>query len=557
MKIKRVAVIGAGVSGLVTVKELLEQGHEPVCFERAAGLGGVFRYGEHDGVVWQSCRLTSSGLLTAFSDFPVSAERAEHMRIAEYVRYLTDYAGAFGALPRIRFDTPVNSVEADPAGGWQVNSGRGENTTTESFDSVAVCSGLHQHAHVPSFPGQDTFPGEMLHASSYRRVDQVRGRKVLIVGAGESGADIAAEVAENAAETVLSLRRGVAVVSRRAFGRPRDYLTSRLMNGASHWVFQTRNPADNRKRTIYRYAFLPLVVIDKFLQVLYRQVWENLPMFFHTKLSVVRTNLRTRKLTLQLLDESGGTVNEQFGTKDDCFVRALASGTCRRVPAIREFQGRRVIFSDGSGFEPDLVLFCTGFETRAPFLGEKVASASRYLNTFVPEVGESLGFIGFVRPAFGAIPPLAELQARWFALLQSGEKQLPPRDLMDRSIAHWDRVRRHIFRACPDRLEHLVDHTVFCDELASQIGCKPTRSDLRGESRGFRKRFYSGPFVAAQYRLVGPGAKPELARKAVESLPIAHPWPDRFNLHLRWSLCKVLHRLLGPEFAPKLNISRG
>ena len=87
---KRVAVVGAGPSGLATVKALLEEGHQPVCLERAASLGGAFRFGEHDGVVWDSCRLTSSGVLTAFSDFPVSTDRAEHMEAREYVSYLAD-----------------------------------------------------------------------------------------------------------------------------------------------------------------------------------------------------------------------------------------------------------------------------------------------------------------------------------------------------------------------------------------------------------------------------------------------------------------------------------
>jgi len=554
LKSRRVAVIGAGVSGLVTVKELLERGHEPVCFERAGSLGGVFRFGEQDGVVWQSCRLTSSGLLTAFSDFPVSGERAEHMRIGEFVNYLTEYCERFGVARHIRYGHQVESVTIEPDGAWTVQVSSGENRSVERFDAVAVCSGLHQHPHVPSFPGQETYPGEILHGSRYRRVDLVRGKKVLIVGAGESGADITAEVAEHAAETVLSLRRGVAVVSRRSFGMPRDYMTSRLINSASHWVFETRHPADNRKRTIYRYAFLPLVVIDKCLQILYRQGWENLPMFFAPSLSEVRNNLRTRKLTMQLLDESGLTVNEQFGTKDDCFVRALAAGKCRRVPAIRRFDGRRVIFEDDTDFEPDLVLLCTGFETKMPFLDPAIASAPRYLNTFTPEAGESLGFIGFIRPAFGAIPPLAELQARWFALVQSGELALPGREHMMESIDRWADVRKHIFRASAERLEHLVDFAVYCDELAAQIGCKPGKQALQRESRAFRKRFYSGPLVAAQYRLVGPNAKPELARSTIEALPIAHRWPDRLNLFMRWHLCRVLHRILGPEFAPKLSV---
>src|SRR5512132_4009838 len=100
---KRVAVIGAGPSGLVTVKELLEEGHAPICFEKADDLGGVFRFAENDGGVWESCRLTSSGLVTAFSDFPVPSDRARHMTVHEYADYLAKYCEAFDVSRYIRF----------------------------------------------------------------------------------------------------------------------------------------------------------------------------------------------------------------------------------------------------------------------------------------------------------------------------------------------------------------------------------------------------------------------------------------------------------------------
>lgn len=554
---KRVAVVGAGPSGLVTVKELLEEGHDPTCFEKAPGLGGVFRFGEDDGVVWESCRLTSSGLLTAFSDFPVSAERAEHMTAGQYRDYLLAYADAFGVTRHLQLGTRVEAVEPCPDGGWSVRTvdGRGQRRD-ERFDAVAVSSGLHQHPHLPVLPGQESFPGTIMHGARYRRGAQVVGKRVLIVGAGESGADVVAEVAEHAAETVLSLRRGVAVLPRRMFGKPKDYQTSRIMNSSAHWVFQTRHPGDDRKRAIYRAVFLPLVVVDKALQILFKTVWEFLPLLWAPRLSEVKANLATRRLTVQLLRESGGTLTEQFGTKTDDFVRALALGRCRRAPGVARFEGSRVRFEDGSTFDPDVVIFCTGFETRMPFLPEALEKAPRFLHTFNPAVGPSLGFIGFLRPTFGAIPPLAELQARWFALVLSGKVTLPPAAQMYESIAAVMALRERLFRAVRGRLEALVDHTWFCDALAAQIGCQPARSDVRSESLAFRLRFFAAPFVAAQYRLVGPHAKPEIARAVVEKLPLMHPLPDLVNLYLRWTMSRALHRMLGPEFAPKLALPR-
>ena len=86
------------------------------------------------------------------------------------------------------------------------------------------------------------------------------------------------------------------------------------------------------------------------------------------------------------------------------------------------------------------------------------------------------------------------------------------------------------------------------------MGCKPALSDIRLQSARFQKRFWEGPFVAAQYRLVGPHANPDLARKVIESLPVMTPWPDRLNLKLRWFLGRLLHRFAGPKYAPKLQL---
>lgn len=551
---KRVAVVGAGPSGLATVKELLAEGHTPTCFERADGPGGVFRFGEADGVVWESCRLTSSGLMTAFSDYPVPSDFSGHMRIRDYVDYLAGYCEAFDLGKYIRFQTTVESVTPDTGGGWRVQTRGADGASEAHFDSVALCSGLHQHPLVPRIPGLETFTGEVIHGAQYRRPAQVAGRRVLIVGAGESGADVAAEAARHGAESVVSLRRGVAILPRITFGKPNDFVTSRLNNSSAAWIFQTRNPADDRKRTVYRCIFLPFLFVDKFLQLLFRFFWELLPLLRAPSAAAIRVNLRTRELRRRLLEMSGGTLNEQFGTKTDEFVRAVAEGRSRLAPAIARFEGARVVFRDDSEFTPDLVIFCTGFDAKIPFLDEALAKGPRFLNTFNPDAGASLGFIGFLRPAFGAIPPLAELQARWFARLQSGKLALPSEIEMRQSIEHWAGLRRHVFRAVRGRLDELVDYTPFCDALASQIGCKPAWRDIRRESRRFRRRFFGGPFVAAQYRLAGPHAKPELARSVIEKLPIAHPLPDFLNLHLRWTLSRVLHRLLGPVYAPKLEL---
>jgi dimethylaniline monooxygenase (N-oxide forming) len=559
--VKRIAVIGAGPSGLVTVKELLDEGHIPVCFERAPDLGGVFRYDERDGVIWRSCRLTSSGVLTAFSDFPVTSTEREHMLAGEYAGYLGRYADAFGLRRYLKFRATVDAVTRTGLGDWIVRiSINGGPAIEERFDAVAVCCGLNQTPHVPPVAGRDTFTGLILHGSQYRDAGMTAGRRVLVVGGGESSADIVAEVSPAAAETVLSLRRGVAVVPRRRFGVPYDFTLARLNHSPASWIAQTRHPEDEWKRHIYRALTLPLLPIEWIARA-WTAVADGRAPLLRPRLfgdggdrAAVAARLATRQTVRALLAESGGTVLEQFGTKSEGFAEALANDRCRRAGSLARFIGPLAVFDDGSTFEPDIVVFCTGFENRMPFLDPTCRAAARYLHTFDPAIGGSLAFIGMARPAHGALPPVAELQARWFALIQSGRRLLPSAADMAADTARLIDDRRRHFRAVTGRLEHLVDYTAFCDRLAEEVGCKPTRADLRAETIGLRLRFFASAFVAAQYRLVGPHAKPALARQVIASLPVTHPWPTILALYGRWLSCRVLHWLLGSPFAPKLQL---
>src|SRR5262249_6745757 len=158
----------------------------------------------------------------------------------------------------IRFGARVDAVAQQANGQWAIRWLDASGQHEEMVDAVAVCSGLHQYPHQPRFPGQDTFQGAIIHGAQYRRPAQVAGKRVLIVGAGESGADVVAEVAAHAAETVLSLRRGVAVQPRIRLGKPGDYLTTRLANSAADWIGETHDPADEWKRKRYRRLFLPV-----------------------------------------------------------------------------------------------------------------------------------------------------------------------------------------------------------------------------------------------------------------------------------------------------------
>lgn len=484
-----VCVVGAGPSGVVALKELRAAGLHATAFEAQARVGGLFVFREADGLVWDTLHLTSSALVTQFSDFP-PASPATFWRHDEYVAYLEAYVAHFGLAPHIRLASPVLGAERVP-GGWRVQIGQG---AAQHFDALVVCSGIHHRPHMPHVPGLDTFTGEVSTAVTFRRAEPFRGRRVVCIGGGEAGGDIAPQIAEVAASCTVSLRRGANFLPRFVNGAPGDYLMTRLRHGVGHdALLLPRRLARERAQA----AGLPT---DNELDHFTADPAVG---------AVVRANLQ----------ETGLAPWQQFATKTAALPEAIARGRCHLKPAIVEIRGATVRFADDTVVEADALVFCTGFEPPTwPFLGEASPSSGLYRHVFDPALGASAAFVGFARPAIGSIPVIAEMQARWVSRVLAGQSPLPDADQMRRTIATDAEETARTFPKDVAQLPYLVAHAQYLDTIARDIGCMPTVSELR-RTPGLLRAFYSAPFTALQYRLVGPGAQPDAAARLL-ALPL-------------------------------------
>ena len=484
-----VCVVGAGPSGLVALKELRAAGLDATAFEAQEQPGGLFVFREADGLVWDTLHLTSSALVTQFSDFP-PAHPATFWRHDEYVEYLRAYAARFALLPHIQCNAPITRAER-VSSGWSVQVGR---AAARHFDALVVCSGIHRQAHTPRLPGLDTFTGEVFSSTQFRRAEPFRGRRVVCVGAGESGGDIAPQIAEVAAECTVSLRRGASFLPRFVNGSPGDYLMTRLRHGVGHDALGLVRRLGEEGDAAGTDAA------------------DDGPDHFQADPAVgrvVRTALQdTRLLRWQ-----------QFATKTAALPESIARGQCRLKPGIASIQGATVRFEDQSEVEADVIVFCTGFEPPAwPFLGAHAPAQGLYRRVFAPELGMSAAFIGFARPAIGSIPVISELQARWVARVLSGQCALPAPQQMHAAIAADDAATERTFPKDFEQLPYLVAHARYLDGVAREIGCMPEVRELR-RTPGLLRAFYSAPFTAVQYRLVGPGALPDAAQRLL-ALPL-------------------------------------
>jgi len=537
-----VCVIGAGAAGLTTVKQLLDQGIASVdCFEKESEEGGIFFYGAEKNGVYDNATLTISNYLMAFSDMPPTGHRF-HWHHTEYKEYLRQYSEKFGLARHISFGTTVLSVAGAP-GRWHVivQCQNGEVEDKGFYDAVAVCSGAHQAVNRPEIPGLETFTGQVSHSSTYKNNAPFVGKDCVCVGLGESGADIVREVADVARSTMLVMRSFPYLIPRLArpfhsnpLGCPSDAFTSHL-----------RHDLLNVPMSHYR-KFRHL--LNRLMCTLAALLFFLFPWLGHDEGSgkldafkqdaadgYIDKDTRYSNVSASLIyawcNWSGqGERGQKFACKNVMFVDSIVQGKVRtNVSGIQRLEGENVHFSDGSSVRCDCLVLCTGYRDVFPFLKGSVDAAGTplsvpegnvrrlYKHIFHPAIGQSMAWIGFVRPSTGGIPACAEMAARYFALLLSGQRQLP-RNIAELTARDFDLDSR-FYRLSPD-VRTLVGYKDWMDSMAELVGC-----EVRLWRHLLRPRLFVrlclGSLLPSQYRLSGPCALPELARATVLSVPVA------------------------------------
>ncbi|MEZ4451260.1 MAG: NAD(P)/FAD-dependent oxidoreductase [Nannocystaceae bacterium] len=198
---KRVVIIGAGPCGLVALKEMREAGHDAIAIEKGRGIGGAFSIADESA--YENLYLTITNMMMAFSDFPPEDLRLKYSSAEEYSAYLEAYADHFELRPHIRLRTEVLHAVRD-GDRWRITVQDGV-LPPESIeaDALIVATGSN---HIPRRIPLEGFTGEIVHSVDYRRAEDFAGKRVLVIGAGESAFDVAADVAKVAAHTALWAR---------------------------------------------------------------------------------------------------------------------------------------------------------------------------------------------------------------------------------------------------------------------------------------------------------------------------------------------------------------
>jgi cation diffusion facilitator CzcD-associated flavoprotein CzcO len=398
----KVCVIGAGSSGIASCQVLDARGIEFDCFEQGSEVGGNWRYENDNGMssAYRSLHINTSRRMMEYATYPMPDDYPDYPNHFQIAQYFDDYVDHFGFRERIRFSTRVTSVEPAGDGSWEVGweDDRGR-VGSETYGAVMVANGHHWDARWPEppFPGSGTFSGQQIHVHDYREHDILRGKRVLVLGIGNSATDLAVESSRIADHTILAMRRGAHIIPKYIRGKPTDELGNQ------------------------RFARLPVALTR--------------PLFGRT------LKVAAGDVTDYGLPEPDHRLGEAHPTISSDLLPRLGHGDIEVKPNIERFERDLVRFVDGTEAEVDLVIYCTGYKISFPFFAEGLISAPDnriplYRRVVDPE-HPGLFFIGLVQP-LGAIMPIAERQSEWVGDLLEGKAKLPSADAMRRVIRRED-----------------------------------------------------------------------------------------------------------------------
>ncbi|XP_072854360.2 flavin-containing monooxygenase 5 [Pogona vitticeps] len=486
---KTVAVIGAGASGLTALKCCLDEGLQPRCFERGDDIGGLWRFQENDtdgqASIYKSLTINTSKEMMSYSDFPIPEDFPNYMHHSKVMEYFRMYAKHFDLLKYIRFKATVCQVKKCPdfaiTGQWEVVTEMYGKQQSAIFDAVLVCTGHHIDPYLPldSFPGIEKFKGKIIHSREYKHPEKFRDQRLLVIGLGNSGADISVDLSHVTKQVFLSTRTGTWVVNRVSDdGYPLDVI---------HFT---------RFKNLLRHM-LPTALVN---------LWGE------------------KKLNTRFNHENYGIKPQhrflsRYPIAADDLPNAIIAGRVLMKPNVKEFTERGVVFEDGSREENvDVVIFATGYSYSFPFIENGVIKTRNnhiplYKFVFPPHLEKpTLAIIGLLQP-LGAIMPVSELQARWAIRVFKGLITLPSKDEMMADI--MKKMKYNEKRYVPSQHISLqVQYVDHVDELAFLAGVKPNLLRLFLTDPRLAWEVFFGPCSAMQFRLMGPG-KWEGARNAI------------------------------------------
>ncbi len=343
------AIIGAGPSGLAMARNFQKFNIPFMGFERHSSVGGLWDINNPHSTVYKSAHLISSKKMTEFSEFPMDEDVADFPSHYDLCKYFNDFADHFKLRENYKFNCEVKSLNKNEDGFWELTLNNDEKYL---FRGVVIANGNLSEPNKPDFPGN--FTGELIHSKEYKDPEVFKGKRVLIIGAGNSGCDIVVDAVHYADSVDMSVRRGYHFVPKYILGKPAD--------------------------TVGGMIKLPMKVkqfVDKKLLKLFTGDPERFG-----------------------FPKADHDIYESHPVVNSLILHHIGHGDIRIQKGIEKFEGKNVHFKDGSIKEYDMILLATGYKLHYPFIDSKHlnlrgVTPDLFLNIFPPKE-DNLFLIGLL-----------------------------------------------------------------------------------------------------------------------------------------------------------------
>ena len=424
---KRVCIIGAGPSGITVLKNLIDKGLSVVCYDQNKEVGGNWIYSEDEShsSVFETTHIISSKTLSQYEDYTFDdfdKTVADYPSHDELRRYFQAYARYFDLYPHIEFETRVLDCDRKGDNEWHVTIKQHNQERVEIFTDLVACNGHHSVPRMPEYPGN--FSGSFMHSHHYKKASPFAGKRVLVIGGGNSACDVAVETSRVSERTSISWRRGYRIIPKFFFGLPSDIVGARS-------------------------AWLPVKI----------RSWLNDRLL----------NLLIGKNKLYGLQKVKTKFGETHPTINDELLYKIRHGKVHPKVDIERLDDNTVHFKDGTKEDFDVIIACTGFVLKHSFFKDSFIDYSEgpvplYLKMFHPKYHD-LFFVGMFQP-LGCIWPGSELQSKILANYLTGEWKMPQNieKLCEREVTH-----PHYKQISTPRHTITVDYHDFRKALLKQL----------------------------------------------------------------------------------------
>lgn len=466
-----VVCIGAGISGLYTVKYMKEVGLTAVALEKESNIGGVWNYRDTPGGVIESTITTSSKVVTESSDYGFKKTVGDFPTHFEFQEYIQGYADHHNLKDDIKCNVQVTHAEKKDDL-WHITDQTGQ---IWKGKNLVVAAGANTIPNIPSDLAEKfkDFAGKKIHASIYKKPDiEYKGKRILLIGGGESGADIAQELTYQTDHVYISIANG------QWFGDRMGGILNRFP--LEHFSSRARRFILDGDKTPDLFWILKLYT-------------EYKGGFQGHGIDCWRCPY-----------DSYAT---SFINKNTAILDRIKQGLATAKPGVHHVEGNTVFFNDNSCAEFDMVMFCTGYQFKTDWIHlpatiKKDFCISKLFKMCIHPDDTSFAFIGYARPVRGSIPSGAEIQAWMYSYFLSGKIKMPSKQEM-MLIAEKERIARDKhFNGSNSRIKTLCPIYDYCDDIAKLIGIYPDYFSLL-KKVGLNQwlRIVRTPFHMSQYRL--------------------------------------------------------